>query len=378
MRILITGICGFVGSALAGSLLERCEGVSICGIDNLMRPGAEINRAASASAGRRSSSTATSAAPAISKPSRGGLGDRRRRQSQRAGRRGRAGPAAASCSSTTLASLVNMLEYCKTHRAGLLLLSSSRVYSIPALVAPAAQDPGPTHFVLDTGASFAAGASRARASAANFSTQRPSLALRQHQAGLAKPWRSNTARRSIFRYGSTAAACWRAPGQFGTPDQGIFAYWINAHLRRRPLRYIGFGGPGNRCATRSIRATWLRCLAMQMRTGAPGGRRIYTAGGGPANAMSLAQLTAWCDARFGAHAPERRSARAPLRHSLDGHGQPAAGTATSAGSPETSLSAYPRRRSPVTPAASGLAGDGVAYEIAAAHIHRAAQACCPS
>jgi CDP-paratose 2-epimerase len=34
------------------------------------------------------------------------------------------------------------------------------------------------------------------------------------------------------------------PGQFGTPDQGIFSYWINAHLRRRALRYIGFDGAG--------------------------------------------------------------------------------------------------------------------------------------
>ncbi len=41
-------------------------------------------------------------------------------------------------------------------------------------------------------------------------------------------------------------------------------------------------------------------------TGVPraGGRRIYMAGGGAANAMSLAQLTAWCDARFGPHVPQ--------------------------------------------------------------------------
>jgi len=44
MRILITGVCGFVGSALAECLLERVEGVHIVGLDNLMRPGAETNR----------------------------------------------------------------------------------------------------------------------------------------------------------------------------------------------------------------------------------------------------------------------------------------------------------------------------------------------
>jgi hypothetical protein len=45
LKILITGICGFVGSSLAEGLLERREGISILGIDNLMRPGSELNRA---------------------------------------------------------------------------------------------------------------------------------------------------------------------------------------------------------------------------------------------------------------------------------------------------------------------------------------------
>jgi CDP-paratose 2-epimerase len=47
MKILISGACGFVGSALAECLLERVEGIRIAGIDNLMRPGAETNRCGS-------------------------------------------------------------------------------------------------------------------------------------------------------------------------------------------------------------------------------------------------------------------------------------------------------------------------------------------
>ncbi len=45
MKILITGICGFVGSSLARGLRERIEGVEIFGVDNLSRPGSENNRA---------------------------------------------------------------------------------------------------------------------------------------------------------------------------------------------------------------------------------------------------------------------------------------------------------------------------------------------
>jgi CDP-paratose 2-epimerase len=31
-------------------------------------------------------------------------------------------------------------------------------------------------------------------------------------------------------------------GQFGRPDQSIFAYWVNSWLRRRPLSYLEFDG----------------------------------------------------------------------------------------------------------------------------------------
>jgi CDP-paratose 2-epimerase len=40
-----------------------------------------------------------------------------------------------------------------------------------------------------------------------------------------------------------------------------------------------------------------------MDTARSDGRRVYAAGGGPKNTMSLAQLTAWCDERFGHHSP---------------------------------------------------------------------------
>ncbi|MEI7775998.1 MAG: NAD-dependent epimerase/dehydratase family protein, partial [Verrucomicrobiota bacterium] len=43
MRVLITGICGFAGAAIARTLLEHRDGVRIIGIDNLSRRGAQTN-----------------------------------------------------------------------------------------------------------------------------------------------------------------------------------------------------------------------------------------------------------------------------------------------------------------------------------------------
>ena len=44
MRVLITGVSGFVGSVLATSLLNSQVVDSIIGIDNFSRPGSELNR----------------------------------------------------------------------------------------------------------------------------------------------------------------------------------------------------------------------------------------------------------------------------------------------------------------------------------------------
>jgi CDP-paratose 2-epimerase len=46
MKIVLTGVCGFAGSTIASGLLEAREGLEIIGVDNLSRPGSELNRVA--------------------------------------------------------------------------------------------------------------------------------------------------------------------------------------------------------------------------------------------------------------------------------------------------------------------------------------------
>jgi CDP-paratose 2-epimerase len=133
MRVFIIGVCGFVGSALAEALLEFREGISVFGVDNLQRPGSEMNRGALRSLGVRViHGDIRMASDLESLPPTRRLGDRRRRQSERVGRR-QGQWQQRQLFEHNLASLVNVLEYCKKYKAGLLLLSSSRVYSIPQL-----------------------------------------------------------------------------------------------------------------------------------------------------------------------------------------------------------------------------------------------------
>ncbi len=77
MTILITGICGFVGSSLAECMLQRRAGLSIWGIDNLMRPDSETNRSRPPKLGVTFVHGDIRAASDLETPSGDRLGDRR-------------------------------------------------------------------------------------------------------------------------------------------------------------------------------------------------------------------------------------------------------------------------------------------------------------
>src|SRR4051812_42898582 len=46
MKLLITGVCGFVGASLARWFRQHDSATQIIGIDNFVRPGSETNRLA--------------------------------------------------------------------------------------------------------------------------------------------------------------------------------------------------------------------------------------------------------------------------------------------------------------------------------------------
>jgi CDP-paratose 2-epimerase len=91
-------------------------------------------------------------------------------------------------------------------------------------------------------------------------------------------------------------------GQFGRADQGILAYWIHAWLRRAPLCYTGFGGEGHQVRDCLHPADLVPLLDRQMAAGPADRPRTVNVGGGAASALSLLQLSQWCQERLGPHA----------------------------------------------------------------------------
>jgi CDP-paratose 2-epimerase len=190
---------------------------------------------------------------------------------------------------------INILEYCKRHKAGFILISTSRVYSIGPLADVEVEAVGDA-FRLKDGQVFPTGLTGAGV-AESFGTAPPIslygssklasevLALEYGETFGFPVW--------INRCGVLAGA-----GQFGRPDQGIFAFWINAWLRRRPLTYIGFGGNGFQVRD-CLHPRDLAPLLRRQMDAPTGPQRVMNFGGGADHAMSLAELSAWCRDRYG-------------------------------------------------------------------------------
>ena len=297
MRLFITGICGFVGSSLANWFRQQQPSLKISGIDNFIRPGSETNRAALRSRGITvQHGDVRNPSDFENIPAVDWVIDAAANPSVLAGVDSRS--SSRQVIEHNLYGTVNLLEYCRRVKAGLILLSTSRVYSIPAL-ADLPLIKGKHAFEWDESAKSPAGAS-INGLTTEFSTSAPvslygstklaseCLALEYKHSFSLPLW--------INRCGVLGGA-----GQFGTSEQGIFSYWIHAYAQKRPLKYIGFDGSGRQVRDALHPNDLAELVVRQIEDSQKSEVTIFNVGGGAGNAMSLAQLTTWCAERFGKH-----------------------------------------------------------------------------
>jgi len=295
VRIVITGICGFVGSQVALGLRRRLPSADISGFDNLSRPGSAANLPLLAAATVRVRHGDLRCASDFET-----LGDcdwvidAAANPSVLAGIDGRT--STRQLVEHNLVGSINVLEFCRQRCSGLVLLSTSRVYSIRGLInlPLAVEDEA---FVPKAG-EWPTGASP-RGIDERFSTAAPvSLygATKLGSEALALEYgEAFDLPVVIDRCGVLAG-----PGQFGTSEQGIFSYWVGAWAARRRLAYFGFGGSGHQVRDALHPDDLVELLHRQMGTGR-NATGTWTVGGGLSHAMSLAQLSRWCREHLGDH-----------------------------------------------------------------------------
>jgi len=307
MRILITGICGFVGSTLARYLKQRTEKIEILGIDNLIRPGTEMNRRSLADFECRVfHGDIRTASDFEGLPNVHWVVDAAANPSVLAGVDGKF--SSRQVVEHNLAGTINILEYCRRCSAGLILLSTSRVYSIEALSALPLRRSETRFELVESNAqgvtpqgiseSFSTCGPVSLYGATKLSSE--ILAIEYSEA-FQFPIRIN-------RCGVLAGA-----GQFGTAEQGIFSFWVHAWRSKRPLRYVGFEGAGLQVRDAFHPSDLAALIQKQISDITLDVReKIWNVGGGLQNSKSLLELSSWCRDRFGDHSVSQEQRQRPF------------------------------------------------------------------
>ena len=293
MKILITGICGFAGSSIATALLHNQTDLSILGLDNFSRRGSELNISELTKFGiDLIRGDIRSQSDIEDLPKVDWMIDCAANPSVLAGLDGKS--SSRQLMEHNLNGTINLLEYCKRHKTGLILLSTSRVYSASELSALPVK-PSDSRFELrdcDLSGASSSGISEDFPTSAPLSLYGASkiasetLILEYGECFGFPVW--------INRCGVLAGA-----GQFGRTDQGIFSFWIHSFRERKQLKYFGFNGTGHQVRDALHPKDLAPLIYRQMLEPKWDAPKIINVGGGIENSMSLKQLSDWCEKRFG-------------------------------------------------------------------------------
>ena len=234
-RILVTGGAGFVGSNLAIQLREQSSGSTVVAMDNLYRRGSELTLPRLNAHGVRFHYGDVRDPASFPNGPFDLVVECSAEPSAMAGVAG----SPDYLVHTNLVGAYHCLEQARKWNAGVLFLSSSRVYPVAPLEA---------HPWIEQETRF----SWQEAGAAGISPRGVTEALPMNGARSLYGWTKFAAEQLIEEYRATfglkvivdRCGVLAGPWQFGKVDQGFVALWIQAHIFGRPLDYIGYGGTG--------------------------------------------------------------------------------------------------------------------------------------
>jgi CDP-paratose 2-epimerase len=183
---------------------------------------------------------------------------------------------------------LNCLELAQREKAGMIFISTSRVYPIdPINSLPFVEQE--TRFVLET---------TGHGASPEGISEQFTLEGTRSLYGATKLCSEHIAIEYAALYGLdiviNRAGVIAGPWQFGKTDQGVVALWVARHLWNQPLSYIGFGGSGKQVRDILHVEDMVDAILWQIEHLAMCRNNIFQIGGGAQNAVSLRELTGLC------------------------------------------------------------------------------------
>lgn len=283
--VLITGGCGFVGSSLALHLREvLAPSVRLIAMDNFYRKGSELNAPRLTAAGIEVHRGDVRHAKEFPEAPIDLLIECSAEPSVLAG----TGGDVDYLFDTNLVGAYRCLEKCRRDGAGMIFLSTSRVYPVtPLETHPWVEAETRFHWLQTGGPIGPEGVSESLPmDGARSLYGYTKLSAEQ----LIEEYRAAFGLRAVVNRCGVLAGPW----QFGKVDQGVIALWVMAHLFDRPLAYVGYGGQGKQVRDVLHVADLCRLIEMQVRDLVGWDGWNGNVSGGLAQSTSLLELTRLC------------------------------------------------------------------------------------
>ncbi|MGO9753605.1 MAG: NAD-dependent epimerase/dehydratase family protein [Solirubrobacteraceae bacterium] len=285
--VLVTGGAGFIGASVAVALATRHPAWQITALDNLKRRGAELNLPRLREAGVSFlHGDVRDIEDLLALPDLDAVVECSAEPSALAGVNGSPDYVIKS----NLLGAYHCLELARRRHAFFVFLSTSRVYPVAALES-LALDETDSRFLIRRHQNLPG------ASPSGISEQFPLAGARTLYGStklaaelLIEEYRATYGLRGVINRCGVVAGPW----QMGKVDQGVFTYWMLAHLFRRPLQYIGFGGTGKQVRDLLHVEDLVQLLDEQLAAPQRWDGVTANVGGGRGCSLSLRETTALC------------------------------------------------------------------------------------
>ncbi len=191
---------------------------------------------------------------------------------------------------TNLVGSLNCIEVARSYAAGLIFMSTSRVYPINALRSVGLEEEETRFTLADVqqlpgvgpigiGEEFPSIGSKSLYGASKFASE--VMALEYSEA---------------FNFPVVVNRCSNiaGPWQMGKVDQGVASLWVASHFWKRKLSYNGFGGTGKQVRDFLHVKDLFDLVQRELSVIEKISGSVFNVGGGIANSLSLAELTEIC------------------------------------------------------------------------------------